>query len=151
MKLDVVRSSGLRFFAALVLVLTLASASPARAADDGAAKQPSTDRVISHDDVKNVLAEPNRTVVILDLRRNSDYDKDTQTMPSARRLDPDKLAEWSSTLPKDNEIVLFCAHGRSISNASVDALTKQGFKARLIPGGFDSWKAAGGATIPKPQ
>jgi rhodanese-related sulfurtransferase len=47
--------------------------------------------------------------------------------------------------------VLFCAHGRSISNASVDHLTKAGYKARLVPGGFDSWKEAGGATAAKPQ
>ncbi len=90
-------------------------------------------------------------VTILDLRRNSDYDKDTLTMPAARRFDPDKFAEWSGTLPKDKEILLFCAHGRSISNASVDYLTKQGYKARLVAGGFDTWKEAGGATAPKSQ
>lgn len=90
-------------------------------------------------------------MVILDLRRNADYDKDTLTMPAARRLDPDKIAEWSSTLPKDKEILLFCAHGRSISNASVDYLTKNGYKARLVAGGFDGWKDEGGATTPKLQ
>lgn len=90
-------------------------------------------------------------VTILDLRRNSDYDKDTLTMPAARRFDPDKFAEWSGTLPKDKEILLFCAHGRSISNASVDYLTKQGYKARLVAGGFDTCKEAGGATAPKSQ
>lgn len=120
----------------------------AQAADADAAKQPSTNRVISHADMRNVLKEP-QGVVVLDLRRNSDYDKDTTTMPSARRFDPDKIAEWSGTLPKDKEILLFCAHGRSISNASVDYLTKQGYKARLVAGGFDSWKDAGGATAPK--
>ena len=75
--------------------------------------------------------------------------RSTVTMPGARRFDPDKIAEWSGTLPKHKEIVLFCAHGRSISNASVDYLTKAGYKARLVPGGFDSWKEAGGATTPK--
>ena len=130
--------------------LTLAPA--AQAADAAAAKQPSTDRVISHADMKKTLERPDGVgVTILDLRRNSDYDKDTLTMPAARRFDPDKIAEWSSTLPKDKEILLFCAHGRSISNASVDYLTKQGYKARLVAGGFDTWKEAGGATAPKSQ
>jgi len=133
----------------LTLALTLGAA-PAMSADADAAKQPSSARVVSYADVKQKLAQPS-DVTILDLRRNSDYDKDTLTMPHARRLDPDKIAEWAGTLPKDKEIMLFCAHGRSISNASVDYLTKNGYKARLIPGGFDSWKEAGGATVAKSQ
>ena len=119
-----------------------------QAADADAAKQPSTQRVISHADLKKTLETPG-SVIILDLRRNDDYNKDTLTMPTSRRFDPDKIAEWSGALPKDKEILLFCAHGRSISNAAVDYLTKNGYKARLIAGGFDSWKDAGGATVPK--
>lgn len=113
-------------------------------------KQPSTERVISHADLRKVLAQPD-SAVILDLRRSSDYDKDTVSVPNARRLHPDKIAEWSGALPKDKEILLFCAHGRSISNASVDYLTKNGYKARLIAGGMDGWRDAGGATAPKPN
>lgn len=131
-----------------VLSFALMAATPAHAADADAAKQPSSARVVSYGDVKQRLAQPSE-VTILDLRRNSDYDKDTLTMPHAKRFDPDKMAEWAGTLPKDKEILLFCAHGRSISNASVDYLTKIGYKARLIPGGFDSWKESGGATVAK--
>jgi rhodanese-related sulfurtransferase len=125
--------------AALALATTavIATAPGAYAADASAATQPSTNRVISHTDLKKTLAQPDGAA-ILDLRRNSDYDKDTLTMPTARRFDPDKIADWSGALPKDKEILLFCAHGRSISNASVDYLTKNGYKARLIAGGFDS-------------
>ena len=100
--------------------------------------------------MKKVLAQPDGTV-ILDLRRNADYDKDTLTMPGSRRFDPDKIAEWSGALPKDKEVLLFCAHGRSISDASVNYLTKNGYKARLVAGGFDTWKDAGGATVSKSQ
>ena len=135
---------------ALAATMVFAAAPGAYAADAGAATQPSTNRVITHADMKKTLANADGAV-ILDLRRNSDYDKDTLTMPTARRFDPDKIAEWSGALPKDKEILLFCAHGRSISNASVDYLTKNGYKARLIAGGFDSWKDAGGATAPKAQ
>ena len=95
------------------------SASSVIAAGTDYSKQPSTERVISHADLRKVLSQPD-SAVILDLRRDSDYDKDTVSVPSARRLHPDKIAEWSGSLPKDKEILLFCAHGRSISNASVD-------------------------------
>jgi rhodanese-related sulfurtransferase len=134
----------------LPLAACFALAPSAQAAGADAAKQPSTQRVISHADLKKTLDKPDG-VVILDLRRNEDYNKDTLTMPAAQRYDPDKIAEWSGALPKDKEILLFCAHGRSISNASVDYLTKNGYKARLVAGGFDSWKDAGGATVPKSQ
>ena len=106
--------------------------------------------MISHADLRKVLSQPD-SAVILDLRRDSDYDKDTVSVPSARRLHPDKIAEWSGSLPKDKEILLFCAHGRSISNASVDYLTKNGYKARLIAGGIDGWRDAGGTLAPKPH
>jgi thiosulfate sulfurtransferase len=134
--------------AALSLSASLWFLPSIHAADDAASRQPSTDRVISHSDMRNILERPT-SVTILDARRNSDYDKDTLTMPSARRVDPDKIEQWSSSLPKDKEILLFCAHGRSISDASVNYLNKNGFKARLIAGGFDSWKDAGGATVSK--
>ena len=90
-------------------------------------------------------------VTILDLRRNSDDDNNTPTTPHARRLDSDKLAQWAGMLSKDKEILLFCPHGRSINNAPVDYLNKIINKARLIPGGFDSRKEAGGATVEKSQ
>ncbi len=120
------------------------------AADADASKLPSTQRVISHADLKMALQKSD-SVVVLDLRRKADYDKDTVTLPTAQRREPDKIAEWSGALPKDKEIVLFCDHGRSISNASVDYLTKIGYKARLVAGGIDGWKDGGGATVPKPQ
>ena len=81
-----------------------AMAPGAHAADPAAAMQPSTERVISHADMKKVLARPDDTV-ILDVRRNSDYDKDMLTMPAAQRFDPDKVTEWSAALPKDKEIL----------------------------------------------
>jgi thiosulfate sulfurtransferase len=132
------------------LVILLSLVPQTQAADTAAAKQASTDRIISHADMKKALEQPS-TLTILDVRRNSDYDKDTLTMPNAKRLDPDKIAEWSSSLPKDQEVLVFCAHGRSISDASVNYLTKNGFKARFVAGGFDSWKEAGGATVAKPH
>jgi rhodanese-related sulfurtransferase len=136
-------------FLSAICSIAISLVSNSFAADDNASKLPSTNLVISHDDVKKALNAPDKTT-ILDLRRNADYDKDTLTIPTAQRFGPDKIAESSASIPKDKEIVLFCAHGRSISDASVKYLTTNGFKAHLIPGGFDAWKAAGGATIPKP-
>jgi rhodanese-related sulfurtransferase len=137
------------FFSSVFCLIAVLFLATSHAADDNASKMPSTHLIISHDDVTKVLRAPEKAT-ILDLRRKADYDKDTLTMPTAQRFDPDKIAEWSASIPKDKEIVLFCAHGRSISDASVKYLNANGFKARLIPGGFDAWKEAGGITVAKP-
>jgi rhodanese-related sulfurtransferase len=47
--------------------------------------------------------------------------------------------------------VLYCAHGRAVSNAVVDDLQRQGFRARLIEGGIAAWEESGGETVPKSQ
>ena len=52
-------------------------------------------------------------------------------------------------LPKEKEIVLYCAHGRAVSNTVVDYLQPHGFRARFIEGGIAAWKESGGETVPK--
>ena len=83
-----------RFLSIAVLATASITApiTPAMAADADAAKQPSTARVISHADTRQKLARPG-DVTILDLRRDSDYNADTVTMPGARRFDAEKIAE----------------------------------------------------------
>jgi rhodanese-related sulfurtransferase len=95
------------------------------------------------------LMESDASLTILDLRRRSDYDSDDGVLPAARWLDHERIAHWHTTLPRDREVVLYCAHGRTISNAALDFLLAKGFKARFIEGGMDSWKEVGGPLAPK--
>jgi rhodanese-related sulfurtransferase len=91
-----------------------------------------------------------KSVTVLDVRRQNDYAADTVTVPGAQWKNPEQLTEWSQTLSKDKEIVVYCVRGGSVSNAVLDNLLGQGFKARFIEGGIEAWKAAGGATTKKP-
>ena len=100
--------------------------------------------------LKVVLQHP-ESLTLLDVRRRADFDADTVMLPGARWCDPEHIGVWSQGLPKENEIVLYCAHGRAVSNAVVDALQSQGFRARLIEGGIAAWKEAGGETVPTSQ
>jgi len=100
--------------------------------------------------LKVVLQHP-ESLTLLDVRRKADFDADTVMLPGARWCDPEHIGVWSQGLPKENEIVLYCAHGRAVSNAVVDALQSQGFRARLIEGGIAAWKEAGGETVPTSQ
>ena len=81
-----------------------------------------------------------KDVAILDVRRKSDFDADNEMIPGAIRRDPEKVTEWAQDLPKDKEIIIYCAHGGSVSNAVLDKLLEEKLNARYIEGGLDAWK-----------
>lgn len=85
--------------------------------------------------------------LILDVRRAADREAVPEHLPGAQWKNPEQLAEWADSLPKDQDIVIYCARGGSVSNGVVDALQAKGLKARFIEGGIEGWKAAGGGVI----
>lgn len=48
-------------------------------------------------------------VVILDVRKSSDWEKAEQVIQGAVREDPGKTDEWMNNYPKDKKYVLYCA------------------------------------------
>ena len=104
-------------------------------------------RTITPNDLKPLVEK--KAVTVLDVRRQNDYDADKVKLPGAEWKNPDQLADWSARLPKEKEIVIYCARGGSVSNAVLDALLGKSFKARFIEGGIEGWKGAGGAVEPK--
>ena len=105
-------------------------------------------RTISPTDLQQLMAS-RKNVLLLDVRRRNDYESDAQKLPGAAWLDPERLAQWSTALPLDREIVIYCARGGSVSNSVVDQLQGKGIKARFIEGGIEAWKTAGGQTVAK--
>jgi rhodanese-related sulfurtransferase len=107
-------------------------------------------RSLTPDDLKVLLQQP-ESLTLLDVRRRGDFDADTVMLPGARWCDPEHISAWSQALLKEKEIVLYCVHGRAVSNTVVDDLQRQGFRTRLIEGGIAAWKESGGETVPKSQ
>jgi len=103
------------------------------------------DRTIRPDALKATLDGTH----LIDVRRAADRDASSEQLPGAAWHDPEKLAEWAGSLPKDKEIVLYCVRGGSVSNGVVDALRARGLNARFIEGGIEGWKAAGGEVAQK--
>jgi len=62
---------------------------------------------ISKDALKARLGSPD--LVLLDVRAGSDWEKSGEKIAGAVRMDPETVDDWSDTLPKDKEIVLYCA------------------------------------------
>jgi rhodanese-related sulfurtransferase len=104
------------------------------------------ERTIKPEALKPVLADKH----LIDVRRKADLDASNEALPGAAWHDPEKLAEWAKSLPRDKHIVLYCVRGGSVSNGVVDALHAEGLNACFIEGGIEGWKAAGGTTCPKP-
>jgi rhodanese-related sulfurtransferase len=103
------------------------------------------DRTIKPETLKTELAGK----YILDVRRATDHNASTEQLAGANWKNPEQIAEWVDGLPKDQEIVLYCARGGGVSNSVVDALQAKGLRARFIEGGIEGWKAAGGDVVTK--
>jgi rhodanese-related sulfurtransferase len=101
------------------------------------------ERTIKPEDLKERIAA-RKDIMLLDVRRKSDYDADNDTLPNALWLDPEKVDEWSRELPRDKNIVIYCARGGSVSNNVLDRLLNKKIQARYIEGGIAAWKAANG-------
>jgi rhodanese-related sulfurtransferase len=106
------------------------------------------ERTIRPDDLKETL-EARKELILLDVRRKTDYDEDQDTLPGAEWRDPDKVDEWSSDLPGDKQVVVYCVRGGSVSNNVLDYLHGKNVHARFIEGGIEAWKAAGGSIVKK--
>jgi rhodanese-related sulfurtransferase len=101
------------------------------------------ERSIHPENLKSELADK----YLIDVRRAADRDASTEQIPGAAWHDPDRITEWSGTLPRDREIILYCVRGGSVSNSVVDALQAEGLNARFIEGGIEGWKAMGGTVV----
>lgn len=48
-------------------------------------------------------------VVLLDVRAKNDWEMSNEKITGAVRMDPQRVDVWAGTLPKDKDIVLYCA------------------------------------------
>jgi len=62
---------------------------------------------ITSDDLNKKLCTPD--LILLDARVAGSWEKSNQKIKCAQRVDPDKVAAWAGTLPKNKEIVIYCS------------------------------------------
>ena len=63
--------------------------------------------LIAIDELKAKLGSSD--MVLLDVRAKNDWDKSNEKITGAVRMDPETVDAWAGTLPKDKDIVLYCA------------------------------------------
>ena len=87
--------------------------------------------------------------LLLDVRRQGDFDVDDVMIPGARRADPEHLDDWSRSLDREKPVVIYCVRGGSVSQSVSASLIERGFRVRYVDGGITAWKTQGGVGVPK--
>lgn len=82
-------------------------------------------------------------LTLLDVRRRNDAEADPVVIPGAVWRDPETVAQWSSELPKDTTLAVYCVRGGPVSIGAAQALAEQGHKVLRLDGGLAAWKEAG--------
>ena len=86
---------------------------------------------------------------VLDVRRAGMFEKADTLIPGARWRDPAAVGLWTSEVPIDETVVVYCVYGHEVGRATALRLRAQGLKARFLRGGIDAWQAAGRPLDPK--
>lgn len=79
-------------------------------------------------------------VCMIDVRRKADYEKSPETIEGATWHDPEHVEEWEKTLPKNQELVVYCVKGGSVSQSVADSLQKSHPNVRFLAGGILGWQ-----------
>ncbi|MHB1093336.1 rhodanese-like domain-containing protein [Thiobacillus sp.] len=98
--------------------------------------------------IKPAKVDPD-TMLVFDVRRETDYAASNETLPGAMWKNPDKIDAWIGAIPCTLDVVIYSVHGGSVSDNVVDRLQAAGVKARFIEGGIEAYKAVHGKTTHK--
>lgn len=84
-------------------------------------------------------------VIVVDLRHELDFEAEPETIPGALHLDAADLEEAQEVIPRDREIVLFCACPNEATAARLALLLRnQGItRIRPLAEGYDGWRKRG--------
>ena len=106
---------------------------------------------ITVEELKSKIAK-NESLTIVDLRAQASFEQSNQTIKGAFHARVRKVVHRLRELPRDKEVVTFCACAADeAAILAAQALLGGGFKrVRVLKGGWNAWRAAGGQLQPKP-
>ena len=92
---------------------------------------------LSPEDLTGLLASGGN-VTLLDVRRKEDFDKTPQTIAKAEWKNPAEIELWLPTIPADQEVIVYCVRGGSVSQSVQQQMSDNGIKARYVEGGLEA-------------
>jgi len=85
------------------------------------------------------LLAAGKQVRLLDVRRKEDYDKAPEGIETAEWRDPAAVAQWVQALPAQQEVVVYCVRGGSVSQSVQQQLADSGIAASYLEGGLEAY------------
>jgi membrane protein DedA with SNARE-associated domain/rhodanese-related sulfurtransferase len=84
-------------------------------------------------------------MIIVDLRHSLDFDANPETIPGALHVDAADLEEAYAVIPRDREIVLFCACPNEVTAARLALLLRRKGITQIRPlaEGYEGWRKRG--------
>ena len=80
---------------------------------------------------------------ILDVRLKNDYEDSEYTLPNSEWKDPILIDQWIGSIPKTRKVLVYCVHGRSISESVTERLLSEGIDASFIESGIEGIRELG--------
>ena len=80
---------------------------------------------------------------LVDVRRPADVSATDHLIVGAFHELPDEVDHWTCDLPAGRPAVVYCAHGREVSQNVAAALRSAGIDATFLAGGIAAWTEAG--------
>jgi rhodanese-related sulfurtransferase len=89
--------------------------------------------------------------LVIDVRKAAAFLEAPDLIRGALRRDPVRVEDWAKTLPAAARVVVYCVHGREVSQGARNALAGAGIEARFLEGGIEHWRETGGEFARKPR
>ncbi|WP_094462468.1 chromate resistance protein ChrB domain-containing protein [Pannonibacter phragmitetus] len=99
---------------------------------------PST-TTISPEKLARLIGTP-KCPMLIDVRTDADFQSDPRLVPSARRRNADRLADWIGSVPAP--AIVYCQQGHRLSEGVAALLRAHGIAAEILEGGFEAWRDA---------
>lgn len=100
---------------------------------------------LSPEDVTGLL-DSGAGVTLLDVRRKEDFDKAPQTIANAEWKNPAEIDQWLPAIPEEQEVIVYCVRGGSVSQSVQQRLSENGIKAKYVSGGLEAMVKQGDQT-----
>lgn len=103
---------------------------------------------MSHITCDELLAwQQHKEFTLLDVRLRDVKENHPLSISGSIWRDPELIKTWITSVPTDRPVVVFCAHGRAVSQSITAQLNESGLAAHYLEGGLAAWIEKGQITL----
>ena len=88
-------------------------------------------------------------VKVLDVRLEKDRTQVDHPIPGEQWRDPEAVESWNGEIGIEDTVVVYCVHGRWVSQGVCRTLREKGLRASYLEGGIEAWNKLIRSTEPK--